>query len=154
MSSRASSGTAATVLLASLALGFGGGATAGMFAGDNSGTAEQQSTASPSASPSDTGPALTLKAATTAVGPNEQIDMTGALEPPQSGVTFTVQRSLDGGDWAAFPDESDPVTVTTDDDGRFSTYVKTGREGQNGFRVVGTVDGADVASEPVTVTVG
>ncbi len=44
--------------------------------------------------------------------------------------------------------------MTTDDDGTFSTYVITGRTGENQFRVVGEVDDVRLESEPVTVTIG
>lgn len=79
--------------------------------------------------------------------------MTGQLEPAVGGIEFTVERSLDGSEWSIFPDAADPVTVTTRDDGSFSTYVVTSRAGQNQFRVVGQVDGERLESAPVTVTI-
>jgi hypothetical protein len=56
-----------------------------------------------------------------------------------------VQRK-EGGSWSDFP-----VSVTVSD-GRFSTYVQTGRSGPNRFRVRDT-DSKRV-SNPVTVRVG
>lgn len=154
MSAHASPATAVAVLVAALVLGFGGGVIAGrvgeLWAGD--GTPSAPAT---SAIPTETAPAssISLTAEQTSVSPNDQIDMVGQLEPPQGGVELVVERSLDGGDWSAFPDADDPVTVTTDDDGSFSTYVVTGRTGQNQFRVVGEVGEELLASEPVTITI-
>jgi len=154
MSTRASPGTASAVLVAALVLGFGGGAFAG-----NLGSGSEASAGSPpaasTASPTSSTPAssVSLLAPQTSVGANEKIDMTGQLEPAEADVEFTVERSLDGGDWSVFPDADDPVTVTTRDDGSFSTYVITGRVGQNQFRVVGQVGDERLESEPVTITI-
>jgi hypothetical protein len=154
MSTQASPGTATAVLVAALVLGFGGGAVIGNLSELNAQAAAPPAP-SISAPPTETTPALSvrLSAEESSVSANEQIDMTGQLEPAVGGVQLIVQRSHYGGDWAAFPDEDDPVTVTTDDDGSFSTYVVTGRTGENQFRVVGEVDGQALESEPVTVTI-
>jgi hypothetical protein len=135
-------------------LGFGGGAIAGSLGSGTEASAGLPSAPASSASPTPTPEnSVSLSAEQTSVSANQQIDMTGRLEPAEAGVEFTVERSLDGGDWSAFPDASDPVTVTTRDDGSFSTYVVTGRAGQNQFRVVGQVGGERLESEPVTVTI-
>lgn len=153
MSTHASPGTATAVLIAALILGLGGGAVIGNVSGP---AGAQAVTPSPSpTSPAETTPAssVTLSAEQSNVSPDERIDMTGQLEPAAGGVELIVQRSLDGGTWGAFPDADDPVTVTTDDDGSFSTWVVTGRSGENRFRVVGQVGDETLESEPVTVTI-
>jgi hypothetical protein len=154
MSTRASPGTASAVLVAALVLGFGGGAFAGNLGSGSeasAGSLPAASTASPT--PSTPASSVSLSAPQTSVGANEKIDMTGQLEPAEADVEFTVERSLDGGEWSVFPDADDPVTVTTREDGSFSTYVITGRVGQNQFRVVGQVGDERLASEPVTITI-
>jgi hypothetical protein len=154
MSTHASPGISSAVLVAALVLGFGGGAIAGSLGSGTEASAGLPSAPASSASPTPTPEnSVSLSAEQTSVSANQQIDMTGRLEPAEAGVEFTVERSLDSGDWSAFPDASDPVTVTTRDDGSFSTYVVTGRAGQNQFRVVGQVGGERLESEPVTVTI-
>jgi hypothetical protein len=156
MSTHASPGTATAVLVAALVLGFGGGAVAGSLGSANDAAATSTSAPATSASPTPTTPAtsITLSAEQTSISPSEQFDMTGRLEPAVGGVELIVERSLDGGEWGPFPDADDPVTVTTDDDGTFSTYVVTGRTGKNQFRMVGEVDDERLESDPVTVTIG
>ena len=154
MSTHASPGISGAVLVAALVLGFGGGAIAGSLGSGTEASAGLPSAPASSASPTPTPEnAVSLSAEQTSVSANQQIDMTGRLEPAEAGVEFTVERSLDGGEWSAFPDAGDPVTVTTRDDGSFSTYVVTGRAGQNQFRVVGQVGGERLESAPVTVTI-
>jgi hypothetical protein len=154
MSSHASPRSVVAILLTAAAVGFGGGAYAGN-AGDDAGNAPA-TTATPSGSPSASATptsTITLTAAQSAVAASERIDMTGRLQPPVAGVELTVERSLNGSGWDTFPDADDPVTVTTDDNGEFSTYVQTGRSGENQFRVVGQVGDAFLESEPVVVTI-
>ncbi|MET0640877.1 MAG: hypothetical protein ABWZ36_00115 [Jiangellaceae bacterium] len=152
MSTRASPGTASAVLVVALVLGFGGGAFAGnLGSGSEASGSPPAATASPT--PSTPASSVSLSAPQTSVGANEKIDMTGQLEPAEADVEFTVERSLEGGEWSVFPDADDPVTVTTRDDGSFSTYVITGRVGQNQFRVVGQVGDERLESEPVTITI-
>jgi hypothetical protein len=154
MSSHASPRSVVAILLTAAAVGFGGGAYAGN-AGDDAGNAPA-TTATPSGSPSASATptsTITLTAAQSAVAASERIDMTGRLQPPVAGVELMVERSLNGSDWDTFPDADDPVTVTTDDNGEFSTYVQTGRSGENQFRVVGQVGDAFLESEPVVVTI-
>jgi hypothetical protein len=155
MSSHASPRSVVAILLTAAAVGFGGGAYAGN-AGDDAGNPATTTTATPSGFPSASATptsTITLTAAQSAVAASERIDMTGRLQPPVAGVELTVERSLNGSDWDTFPDADDPVTVTTDDNGEFSTYVQTGRSGENQFRVVGQVGDAFLESEPVVVTI-
>lgn len=158
MSTRASRGAAAAILVAAAVVGFGGGAVAGSALGSEDPAQGSGSSASPSASqsPSDTpaSAAITLSAAKTAFAANEKIDLTGLLEPAAGGVELKVERSLNGSDWDSFPDPDGQITATTKDDGTFSTYVQTSREGENQFRVVGQVGEDFIESEPVVVTVG
>jgi hypothetical protein len=65
--------------------------------------------------------------------------------PGHSGSQLAVQR-MEGGHWGRFP-----VSVTVRG-GRFRTWVASGRNGPNQFRVVDT--GAGRASPTVTVVVG
>jgi hypothetical protein len=154
MSSHASPRSVVAILLTAAAVGLGGGAYAGNARDDAGNTPTTATTATPSPSASATPTStITLTAAQSAVGASERIDMTGRLEPPVAGVELTVERSLNGSDWDTFPDADDPVTVTTDDNGEFSTYVQTGRSGENQFRVVGQVGDAFLESEPVVVTI-
>jgi hypothetical protein len=160
MSTRASRGAAAAILVAAAVVGFSGGVIAGNAVGseDPNAAGGSESSASPAASqsPSDTEPAaaITLSAAKTAFATNEKIDLTGVLEPAAEGVELKVERSLNGSDWDSFPDPEDQVTAKTKNDGTFSTFVQTGREGENQFRVVGLVGEVSIESEPVVVTVG
>ena len=156
MSTRASRGAAAAILVAAAVVGFGGGVIAGSAVGSEDPGNESSASPSASLSPSDTPEpaAVTLSSAKTAFATNEKIDLTGALEPAAGGVELKVERSLNGSDWDSFPDPEDQVTATTKDDGTFSTYVQTGREGENQFRVVGLVGEDVIESEPVVVTVG
>jgi hypothetical protein len=153
MSTHASPGTATAVLVAALVLGFGAGALVGSISGPTN--AEAASPSAAPTTPAETTPAsaISLSAEQNDVSPNERINMSGRLEPAAAGVELIVQRSLDGGEWGAFPDSDDPVTVTTDDDGSFSTWVVTGRSGENRFRVVGEVGDETLESKPVTVTI-
>jgi hypothetical protein len=155
MSTYASPVTATAVFVAAVVLGFGGGAIAGNL-GELTDAAGNPPVASATATPTETTPAssISLSAEQSSVSPNEKIDLTGTVQPAVGGVELIVERSLDGGEWGAFPDAADPVTVTTDDDGTFSTYVVTGRNGENQFRLVGQVGDELLESEPVTVTIG
>jgi hypothetical protein len=156
MSTRASRGAAAATLIAAAVVGFGGGALTGTAAGGedpSSDTSPPSSTQSPSDTPDPAG-AISLSAAKATFAANEKIDLTGALDPAAGGVELKVERSLNGSDWDSFPDAGNQVTVTTKDDGTFSTYVQTGREGENQFRVVGQVGENFLESEPVVVTIG
>lgn len=156
MSSNASPKAVVAVLLMAAAVGFGGGAFTAKSGSDPNSPTSATTTPASGGSPSESAtPAstITLTAAQSSVAASERIDMTGQLQPPVAGVEFTVERSLNGSDWDTFPDANDPVTVTTNDNGEFSTYVQTGRDGENRFRVVGQVGDEFLESEPVVVTI-
>lgn len=148
----ASRGAAAAVLVAAAAVGFGGGAM--IATGEVGGTASPGPAASrtpePTGSPTDeAATAISLSAEPTSVGANETVRLTGRLEPPAGGVSLQVQRSLDGGDWSDFP-----VTATTREDGSIDITVESGRAGENRFRLTGQVNGQEVVSDEVAVTIG
>ena len=63
-----------------------------------------------------------------------------------------MQRRLPDGDWENFGNS--PVVATTKDDGTFSTYVQSSRTGAIEWRMAGIIDGTDVVSDVVTVTIG
>lgn len=96
---------------------------------------------------------VSLTADPTSVAGSQRITLSGAIEPAHEGVVLRVERRLSGGDWSGFPDSNNPVTTTTQDDGQFSTWVQTGRAGENEWRLVGEIDGEQVVSSTVTVTV-
>lgn len=115
--------------------------------------ADPSSSATPSASPTEsesptespspeTG--INLSAGTTAVGPMEQIDLTGTY-PDGEGAVLQVQR-FQAGAWADFN-----VTVVVSNQ-TFATYVQTSVVGLNRFRMVDTDSGA--VSNEVRVRVG
>jgi hypothetical protein len=87
---------------------------------------------------------ISLSAGQTAVGPMEQIDLTGVY-PGGEGAVLQVQR-FEGGRWADF-EATIPVS-----DGQFSTYVFTGVTGLNRFRVIDNATGT--FSNEVRVRVG
>jgi hypothetical protein len=87
---------------------------------------------------------ISLSAGQTAVGPMEQIDLTGVY-PGGEGAILQVQR-FEGGQWADFPV---PISVS---DETFATYVQTSQPGVNRFRVIDTANGA--TSNDVRVTIG
>jgi len=88
--------------------------------------------------------AITLSAGQTSVSPMQQIDLTGVYAQGE-GAILQVQR-FEGGAWINFP-----VTTSVSNQ-TFSTYVQTGRTGENKWRVVDT--DKDVISNEVVVTVG
>lgn len=96
---------------------------------------------------------VSLTADPTSVAASQRITLSGAIEPAREGVVLRVERRLSGGDWTGFPDSNNPVTTTTQDDGEFSTWVQTGRAGENEWRLVGEIDGEQVVSSTATVTV-
>lgn len=87
---------------------------------------------------------ITLSAAETAVGPMQQINLSGTF-PGGDGAILQVQRFSAGG-WIDFP-----VTASVSGGG-FATYVQTGQTGVNRFRMIDS-DSAAVSNE-VKVTVG
>lgn len=172
MASRATGGTFAAFLISGAILGFAGGAIIGTQAdGSENGESPDSSataTVDPETDGGDTGGtapdatdepeddetpagdgAVTLTAAQGSASTDERIDLSGAVNPPEEGVRLQLQRSVDGGDFEDFP----VGPLTTNADGGFSTYVMSGRKGENAFRFV-MVDDPSVASEPVVVTIG
>lgn len=87
---------------------------------------------------------ITLSAGQTAVGPMEQIDLTGVY-PGGEGAILQVQQWTDGR-WDDFP-----VTASVGNE-TFSTYIQTSQTGPNRFRMVDTDTGE--ASNEVRVTIG
>lgn len=165
MSSRASGGTLAASLITAAIIGFAGGGyfgtqSGGADAAENpeettaattpggGDSPDDQPTESPTETPEETG--LSLTADTESIAPNNEINLDGSIESGEEGVGLRLERSLDGGDWTEF-DLTTPLT--TNAEGTFSTYVVTGREGVNAFRVVRT-DDESVVSNEVEVTVG
>ncbi len=86
---------------------------------------------------------ISLSASPSQVSSMQRIDLTGHY-PGGDGATLQVQRQEGG--WSDFPVDAS-VTGST-----FSTYVQTGRSGQNRFRVVDQATGR--VSNPVSVRVG
>ncbi|MFL6154851.1 MAG: hypothetical protein ACJ72D_02085 [Marmoricola sp.] len=87
---------------------------------------------------------LFLSATPVLVNPMERINLTGQW-PGKDNVSLLVQR-YENGEWVDFGVQ---VTVQV---GTFETYVMTGREGDNKFRLLDPESGT--ASNDVTVTVG
>lgn len=90
-------------------------------------------------------PPISISASPMKVSPMERVDLTGVYQGAE-GARVVVQRR-DGRQWESFGEVSATVSG-----GTFSTYIQTGREGRNWFRVYDPA--ADVASAPVTITVG
>jgi hypothetical protein len=87
---------------------------------------------------------ITLLAGQSAVGPMEQIDLTGQY-PTGEGSILRVQQ-FEGGTWTDFP-----VTASVSGGG-FSTFIQTGAVGLNRFRMLDTDTGA--TSNEVRVQIG
>jgi hypothetical protein len=102
-----------------------------------------QPTVPPSTAPPSTG--LQLHASPAHVAPMERINLTG-IWPGRDNVGLAVQR-LENGQWEDFAGVSATVRV-----GTFETYVMTGREGVQQFRMFDPDTGT--ASNAVRVTVG
>ena len=106
---------------------------------DDTGTPAE--TDSPSPSPAE---GISLTTPQQSVGAMQQIVLTGTYQGGE-GAILQVQRN-EGGTWTDFP-----VTMSVSG-GTFSTYVLTGRTGENTFRVIDT--DTQATSNEVTVTVG
>lgn len=89
-------------------------------------------------------PPISLSAAQTAVGPMEQIDLSG-IYPAGEGAILRVQQ-FEGGTWTDFP-----VTAPVSG-GQFATYIQTGAVGPNRFRMIDT-DNGEISNE-VKVQIG
>lgn len=98
-------------------------------------------------------PEISLTADPTEAAPSQRISLTGQIEPAVEGVELRVERQLGDGDWQSFPDDPSQITTQTRADGEFSTWVQTGRQGENGWRLVGTIDDEEITSEVATVTI-
>lgn len=172
VSSRASGGTLAAFLIIAAIVGFAGGAYLGTQSGDDDpgSSAVADDGADSDGNAGDTGGdppdaddpetdtedetengALTFSLSESAASANSRIDYSGQLDSGESGVEVRLQRSIDGGDWQNFPENS-PIVRETGEDGSFSGYLQTQRSGENSFRVVRTDDDS-VASEPAVVTI-
>ncbi len=165
MSSRASGGALAAILITAAIVGFAGGA----YVGNQSGTTASgsESTSGQSESPGQDGSTngepdseetdeegtdeagLSLSAGSESVSSSERIDLSGTVEPAEEGIALTLERSVDGGEWKTFTLNT---PLTTNSDGSFSTWVQTGQTGENSFRVV-REDDSEVVSDPVAVNV-
>lgn len=89
-------------------------------------------------------PPISLSAAQTAVGPMEQIDLTGTY-PAGEGAILRVQQ-FKAGTWTDFQ-----VTASVSG-GLFTTYIQTGATGPNRFRMIDT-DNGQISNE-VKVQIG
>jgi hypothetical protein len=149
MPSRASRPAVAAVLVTAAVFGFAGGAVVRQQVGALA-DPEAAATAAPVPTEDATpDPGISLAADPASASANQDVRLEGSLEPALGGVDLQVERSLDGGDWQEFP-----VTTTSREDGTFGVTVRTSRSGENRFRVVGTVDGAPMASNEVPVSIG
>lgn len=95
-------------------------------------------------SPSISDGKLTLSASPVIVAPMERINLVGTY-PGKDGITLQIQRLENGGTWSQFPAS---ITVM---DGEFATYILTGRQGDNQFRVFDAA--TQTSSPPVTITI-
>lgn len=87
---------------------------------------------------------LTLSASPVLVGPMERINLSGSY-PGKDGITLQIQRLEEGDVWSVFP------ATATVKQGRFATYILTGRQGDNKFRVFDPA--TQTSSSPVTITI-
>lgn len=88
----------------------------------------------------------TLEASPANAAAGSRITLTGAVPEASPGAQLQVQRQEAGGEWQDFP-----VTVTLNDDGSFSTWIQTSRQGTQEFRL--QVIGSDIATPTVQITV-
>lgn len=118
-------------------------------------TEAAETDASPSASPSaSSSPSATkkkkkasLKTESEQVAPGEEIRLSGALPELDRGVSLQVQTKEGSQDWDDFP-----VTTVTNDDGKFTTIIRTERPGKRGVRLIDK--GSGKKTPPVDVTIG
>jgi hypothetical protein len=112
--------------------------------GPPSAGATGSSSPSPSSSPS----TVTAASSKDTVAQHERIGISGTVTPAAAGLTTGVQREQ-GGKWKAFP-----ADTTTAASGAYELWIESGRKGENTFRVVTSVGGADVVSAPFVVRIG
>ncbi len=117
-----------------------------------SGPTSTQSTESEPTQPTDSTPptrtprqrqGITLSVSPTTARTYQRINLTGSYQAPP-GTTLQVQRK-EGSAWADFP------TTASVSGGTFATYIETGRQGPNLFRMFDA--GAGKASNVVTVQI-
>jgi hypothetical protein len=135
-----------TLLVVALAAGLGIGALTGRIWTDG-GSGSETPTTPPATQTESAAAGLTIEVDKMAVARDEQVTITGSLAPPSGGVTVFLERSVDGAEFEAFP--VDPRT--TEDDGGFKFTARSGRQGQNTFRVTAPELGA--ISQEVSVQV-
>lgn len=111
-------------------------------AAENSGGRSEKPSPSASRSPRPRVRAITLRVVPTEASIGQRVDLSGGYSGAE-GVTLQVQRFESG--WTDFG-----VTATVTG-GAFSTYVLSGRLGENRFRVVDPATGR--TSNPVTVSI-
>jgi len=106
--------------------------------------ATESPSGSPTASPTIPDGTLTLSATPVMASAMERINLVGTY-PGKDGVTLQIQRLEDGGTWSQFP------ASATVKQGQFATYILTGRQGDNQFRVFDPA--TQTSSGPVTITI-
>lgn len=88
----------------------------------------------------------TLDADPSNASAGSRITLSGTMPEAGPGAQLQVQRQEAGGEWQDFP-----VTVAVNDDGSFSTWIQTSRQGTQEFRL--QLIGSDQATPTVQVTV-
>jgi len=144
----------AAVLFSALVFGLGLGA---VTAPDRTQTlGEGQQPPAPSGTPSPVPPSASATATpqgdaglTAAVdkpsaAPRESVTLRGRLSPAQRGVSLVVQRLTDG-QWGDFP-----ASTTTSSDGGYKVSLRSGRAGENVYRLA--VRGSGIVSNEVRIT--
>src|SRR6266540_3062448 len=113
------------------------------------GVAERGTNSTPSTSATPSSPAagklrLTAQASQASGG---SFTISGGLSPARSGVRLVVQR-LEDGQWRTFP-----ATTTTSGGGSYRVALRTGRKGENAFRIVAPGAGTpEAVSNEIRVT--
>lgn len=165
---RASASAATAILIITAILGFGGGALFGNASDGQTPAAASTdgATDSPDAqedsegneeteSPGDGSLTLesTFNGGTAVAGEDgDDIEFTIKTNPPESGLTVELERSLDGGTtWEPFG--SSGQTYTLDGDGTKTTTVWSGRAGDNHLRVVEKDGSGNVVRESNVIVV-
>lgn len=108
--------------------------------GESTPTPQQEETTEPEEE--DDG--ITLQVSPKSVGPMERIDLSGTY-PEGDGAILQVQRRQGGGGWEDFPVDASV------NNGRFQTWIQTGRPGRNDLRMRDNSSGE--TSNVVSVTI-
>jgi hypothetical protein len=132
-----------------LGLGLGGftvnGANDGASDGANDGAGATPSGAATASPPVAGDLRLTAHAVQ---GPGGSVSISGGVSPARSGVQLVVQR-LEGGRWRDFP-----AQTSTSGGGSYRLALRSGRKGEQAFRVVAPdADGRGAISNAVRITV-